>query len=105
MAVNVNVNLPHKMIGKFQNIDCCKHILIDYDIVSMSSHNLTSIAISREVSKIGKMHQSYNDVVRTLITEHWERVSNTKVDGEEFSKTNLTNPNLNSIGVALSQYG
>jgi hypothetical protein len=44
----------------------------------MSSHNLTSIAISREVhtplSEIGKIHQSYNDVVKTLITEHWEKV-------------------------------
>ena len=46
--------------------------------VDMSSHNVTSIAISREVhyelSQISKMHQSYNDVVKTLITEHWENV-------------------------------
>jgi len=40
----------------------------------VSSHNLTTIAISREnyfqLKEIGKMHESFNDVVARLLAEH-----------------------------------
>ena len=97
--------LPVLKLVKFANLD--RKV--------MSNHNLTSIAISREVhsqlSKIGKMHQSYNDLVKTLLTEHWENINknNIQVDSEEPAKTNLTNPSFNSIdtssGVEYSQVG
>lgn len=76
----------------------------------MSSHNLTSIAVSREVhsqlSKIGKMHQSYNDVVKTLITEYWEKVNNNTKLGQvtpaRVPETQAMNSSDTSLGVDLN---
>jgi hypothetical protein len=76
----------------------------------MSSHNLTTIAVSREnrfrLYKLGKMHESYNDVLgRCLaIAEHGSKNKNVAGSGSKLvqglDQTTATGADNTTVGAA-----